>query len=194
VIGNVDPERVNPAPLTVAELIVSGEVPIEVSVRTWVEAVFRFTLPNERLEALSEMEGTAAFNCSAKLAEAPPALAVSVAVCVVLTAETVAEKAALVAAAATVTVAGTVTDELLLARLTANPPLGAAPFSVTVQLSVPAPVSDELEQESELSVARPVPLRATVAAPPEEALLDIVSDPVAAPAVVGSNCTVSMAV
>jgi len=48
--------------------------------------------------------------------------------------------------AATVTEAGTVTDELLLARLTVNPPVAAAAFRVTVQLSVPAPVKDPLAQ------------------------------------------------
>jgi hypothetical protein len=64
----------------------------------------------------------------------------------VLTADTVAVKLAVVDPAATATDAGTVTAELLLARLTANPPLGAAAFSVTEQLSVPAPVIDELVQ------------------------------------------------
>jgi hypothetical protein len=52
------------------------------------------------------------------------------------------------APAATLTLAGTATAELLLATLTANPPLGAAAFRVTVQLSVPAPVIDELPQLS----------------------------------------------
>jgi hypothetical protein len=69
----------------------------------------------------------------------------------VLTADTVAVKLAVVDPAATVTEAGTVTAELLLARLTANPPLGAAAFSVTVQLSVPAPVIDPLAQVSALN-------------------------------------------
>jgi len=164
-------------------------VPLEVIVTGSVEAVFRFTLPNERLEVLSEMAGTAAFNCNAKFAEALPALAVSVADCAVPTAETVAENAALVAPAAIVTVAGTDTAELLEERPTTNPPLGAAPFRLTVQLSVPAPVIEELEQESELRVAMPVPLRATVAVPPDEALLEIVRDPEAAPETAGSNCT-----
>jgi hypothetical protein len=194
VTGNVAPDTLKPVPLTVAELIVSAAVPLEVSVSDCVEAVFRLTFPNERLLALNAIVGTAAFNCRAKLVVALPAFAVSIAVCVVLTADTVAENVALVAPAVTVAVAGTVTDELLLARLTANPPLGAAPFSVTVQLSVPAPVIEELEQDIELSVAMPVPLRATLAVPPEEALLEIASDPVAAPVTVGSNCTVSVAV
>jgi hypothetical protein len=66
----------------------------------------------------------------------------------VLTAAIVAVKLPVVAPAATVTLAGRLTAELLLARLTANPPLGAGAFSVTVHLSVPAPVIDELPQLS----------------------------------------------
>ena len=192
--GKVIPEMLKPAPLTAAELMVSAAVPLDVKVTACVEAVFRFAFPNERLLALTVIDGTAAFNCSAKLAVALPALAVSVALCAVLTAVTVAENAALVAPAPTVTVAGTVTAELLEAKLTANPPLGAAPFRLTVQLSVPAPVIDELEQEAEPSVAMPVPLRPTVAVPPEDALLEIVSEPVAAPETVGSNCTCNVTV
>jgi hypothetical protein len=75
----------------------------------------------------------------------------------VLTAAIVAVKLPVVAPAATVTLAGRLTAELLLARLTANPPLGAAPLSVTVQLSVPAPVIDELPQLSSLNCGGVVP-------------------------------------
>jgi hypothetical protein len=64
----------------------------------------------------------------------------------------VAVKLAVVDPAATVTEAGAVTAELLLATLTANPPLGAAAFSVTVQLSVPAAVIDALAQFNPLKV------------------------------------------
>ena len=53
--------------------------------------------------------------------------------------------------AGTVTKAGTVTEALLLERFTVSPPLGAAPFSVTVQASVPDPAIDELAQVSALS-------------------------------------------
>jgi len=70
----------------------------------------------------------------------------------VLTEDTVAVKPAVVAPAATVTLAGTTTAVLLLARLTARPPLGAAAFSVTVQLSVPAAVIDALAQLNPLKI------------------------------------------
>jgi hypothetical protein len=101
----------------------------------------------------------------AKVSATPPALAVSVAVCVVLTEETLAVKLVLVAPDATVTEAGTVTAELLLARATVSPPLAAAAFSMTVQLSVPAPVIDPLAQLKALKLVEfvelaevPVPL------------------------------------
>jgi hypothetical protein len=112
----------------------------------------------------------------------------------VLTPDTVAVKLPVVAPGATVTVAGTVTAELLLARLTVKPPLAAATFSVTVQLSVPAPVIDPLAQLSPLSTGTPVPPRLIKVDVPLDELLANVSWPVAAPGVVGSNCTVSVAV
>jgi P pilus assembly chaperone PapD len=57
-------------------------------------------------------------------------------------------KPALVAFAGTVTVAGSVTAALLLARLTLSPPLGAAAVSVTVQASSTHPVVDVVVQVS----------------------------------------------
>jgi len=51
----------------------------------------------------------------------------------------VAVNVAVVAAAATVTDGGTVSNRLLLERATAVPPVGAAPLNVTVQLAVPEP-------------------------------------------------------
>jgi hypothetical protein len=100
--------------------------------------------------------GTAAASCRAKVFVTPLALAVNVTVCAVLTDETVAVNVALLAPAATVTVAGTVTAELLLARRTANPLLAAALFNFTVQVSVPAPVIDPLAQLSPVSVGSPL--------------------------------------
>ncbi len=105
-----------------------------------------------------------------------------------------AVKLALVAPAGTVTVAGTVTFELLLAKLIASPPAPAAAFKVTVQLSVPAPVIDPLAQVKPVNSGTPVPLRPITVDVPVEELLVSVSDPVAAPAAVGSNCTVNVAV
>ena len=109
---------------------------------------------------------------------------------------TVAENPALVALAGTFTVAGTETTPSLLDRVTLWPPLGAAALRVTVQASVPAAVMVPLVQLSELSaaaVAVPVPLRLTTAEGLVEELLVMVNCPVAAPAVEGSNCKVSVA-
>jgi hypothetical protein len=133
-------------------------------------------------------------SCSEKVLAVPLALAVNVTACAVLTDETVAVKLPVVAPAATVTVAGTVTAELLLVRPTANPPLAAAAFSVTVQLSVPAPVIVPLVQVMPLNTGVPMPLKLIKVDVPLDELLVIVSEPEAAPATVGSNCTVSAAV
>jgi hypothetical protein len=81
---------------------------------------------------------------------------------------------ALVAPAGTVTVLGTVTAELLLVRFTISPPLGAAVLSVTVQASVPDPVTVPLLQDSAFNAvgaAVPVPLRVITAELPVEELL-----------------------
>jgi hypothetical protein len=75
----------------------------------------------------------------------------------VLTAAIVAVKLLVAAPEATVRLAGTLTEELLLVKLTANPPLGASAFRVTVHLSVPAPVIDELPQLSPLNCGGFVP-------------------------------------
>jgi len=85
---------------------------------------------------------------------------------------------AVVAFAGTVTVAGTVTAALLLARLTLRPPLGAAADSVTVHASDPDPVMDPLLQESTFNAAGaavPVPLRAMIALALIDELLAMVS-------------------
>lgn len=103
-------------------------------------------------------------------------------------------KPALAAPAGIVTEAGTVTALLLLARLMMNPPVAAAAFNVTVQVSVPAPVSELLAQLRLVSKGTPVPVNATVEAAPVEELLSIVSVPVADPEAVGSNCTFNVAV
>lgn len=81
-----------------------------------------------------------------------PALAESVTAWAELTEAIVAEKLAEAAPAATVTEAGTATAELVLARFTVRLLL-AAPFSVTVHASVPAPVMDALVQDKADNVA-----------------------------------------
>ena len=178
VTGKVAADIVKPVPLSVAELMVTGAVPVEVNVTGSVDAVFTVTLPNAKLAGLIVNVGTAAFSCSAKVLETPPALAVRVTACAVVTDDTVALNPALVALAGTTTVAGTVTEALLLVRPTLTPPLPAAELSVTVQASLPAPVIDALVQDSPLNTpgtAVPVPVRPITAVPLVDELLWTVS-------------------
>jgi len=51
----------------------------------------------------------------------------------------------------------------LLLRLTIVPPLGAVALRVTVHVSVPAPLMDELAQDNALGTGTPVPLKLTLA-------------------------------
>jgi hypothetical protein len=53
VTGKVAPDTVNPAPLSAAELMVTGAVPVEISVKGCVDTVFTVTSPNVRLAALT---------------------------------------------------------------------------------------------------------------------------------------------
>lgn len=92
-----------------------------------------------------------------------------------LTVDAVAVNGALTEPPATVTVGGTAIALLLLPRLTVMPPLGAAAFKVTTQLSVPEPVIVPLLHASPVSTGTPVPLRLTTAAGFVEALLVIVN-------------------
>lgn len=178
-----------------AELTVTAVAPVEVKVTDWVAGEFTLTLPKARLLALILNEGPLVPSCRLMDADAAPALAVSVAVWAELTAVTVAIKFVLIAPAATVTVEGTATAELLLARLTASPPLGAAEFSVTAQLSVPAPAIDVAAQfmaPKRLDEVTPAPLSAITVVPLLEALLSIVTWPAAVPAVCGENPTLKL--
>ncbi len=123
-------------------------------------------------------------------------MAVNVADWSVETAATVAVKVAVVAPAATLTEAGTVTAALLLDKVTVVPLLGAAVLRVTVQESVPGPTTELLAQVSALgagvTTATPVPLKLTVAVLSVVELVVTVNCPVAAPAAVGLNCTVTL--
>jgi hypothetical protein len=195
----VAPETEKPVPLTAAVLTVNAEAPVSDRVSDCFAAVFIFTLPKAMLLALTVRVAPPACNCRGKVMEAPPAVAVRVAVCAEATAETVAAKAALEDPAATVTEAGTVTALLLLVRLTVAPPVGAAMLRVTVQLSVAEPVMDAFVHVSALIAGPiPVPLRVMTAAglvePALDALLVSVREPEAAPAAVGSNVTLNAAV
>jgi len=107
------PDTLNPVPLGVAELMVSGAVPEEVRVTDWgADCVFTVTSPKLRLDVLIVSPGAFCSGANTprlipKVWVAPPAEAVSVAVCAVVTAVMAAVNPALVAPGDTVTVAGT---------------------------------------------------------------------------------------
>lgn len=87
-------------------------------------------------------------------------VAVITAACVVATAETVAEKETVVWPAGTVADAGTTTAALLLDRETIVSVV-VLPFNVIEQLSVPGPVYDAVEHDTDwiATGAKPVPER-----------------------------------
>ncbi len=198
VIGALIPDTENPGPEAVALLRISSAVPDDVTVTDLLVAVFSKSVPNATLVALRLSPGVTAFSCSGYVAEAPPAVAVSIAVCAELTAEADAVNPAVEAPPATVTEAGTATAELLLVRFT-TVALVAAEVSATVQASVPAPVRDALLQETEPKPAAgvcaadpPVPVNAIVEVLAPSYMT--VATPLAAPAVVGSKIRTSVAV
>jgi hypothetical protein len=103
------------------------------------------------LEQVRACSAAMAFNCTDSVLVAPPAVAVTVAVCVVVTADTDSVKLAEDALFATDTDDGTVTAASLLLRLTATA-LVAAEVRVTEQELVPAPVNAALLQDTDESV------------------------------------------
>ena len=196
VIGNPVPGIVNPAPVRVAALIVTGKEPEDVRVTDRVAEVLTGTAPKATLVALMLNVAIAAFNCRVKFFVTPPALAVIVTACAVATEEILAVNEALVEFAGTVTELGTVASELLLDRFTATP-LCAAAVRVTVHASVPDPVIDPLLHDSALNSAEPVPGEPVLLAPVPlklitcgavvKELFAIANCPVAVPAAVGLN-------
>ena len=150
--GNAPPETENPVPEIESELIVTATVPLDVTVTDCDTEVPTETFPNEREVVFRLNDGVAAFNCRATLFDDELALAVSVAVCEVVTEATLAVKAAAVAPALTVTLAGIVTALLLLFKDTTCPAEGAEVFNVTVQAAVPVPVKVIVPHDSALTV------------------------------------------
>jgi hypothetical protein len=168
VAGNVPPDTVKPVPIIDTPDISRGPVPTEVNVTACVAGEFSGTLPKAMLVALTLIVDTAAPRLRLYIADTPAEVAVNVTVCAVPAAETLAVNPALVAPAATITVAGTATAVLLLETLTLNPPVGAAAFRATMHVSFTIPLTSAELHESELKpgvvaiCARVKELQATV--------------------------------
>lgn len=192
--GKVTPEATNPVPDTDAALTVTAEVPVEDRTTVSVAGILVTASPKSMLVVLKLRMPAAALRFTVKTSEIPPALAIRIAASVEFTGDTLAVKLALLAPAATVTAAGTLTSELLLDSPIVNPPLAAGVFTVTVQLSVPDPVNELLVQLNPVSPGTPVPLRPITVEFPFEELLAIESCPACPPAAVGSNSTLSVSV
>jgi len=210
VTGNVAPGIVKSVPLRVSEVMVTGDVPVEVNVTGCVDVVFTVTLPNVRLAALT-------VNWRPDTA-APVPVPLRLTTAVLLVDELLwivsCPVAAPVAVGSNCTssvtawvgfkVTGNVAPDIVKPVPLRVPELmvtGAPPVEVNVRgcvdvvFTVTLPnvrlaaliVSCGLDTAGLVSV--PVPLRLTTAVPLVDELLWIVICPVAAPAAVGSNCT-----
>ena len=131
--------------VTVAALV-AALVSVTVHVALW-------PVPKVTGAQLSDDSCAGAARFSVKVCEPLLALAVTIAVWSVVTVPTVAVNATVVAPAGTVTLPGTVVLALLLESVTANPPAGAAAFSVTVQEEDPGVFTVPGEQLKLLSVS-----------------------------------------
>lgn len=78
VSGKLAPETEKPAPVSVAEWMVTAVAPVEDSVIDFVVLVPTETLPKLRLDELRLSPGAAAPSCNAKFSTTPPAFAESV--------------------------------------------------------------------------------------------------------------------
>ena len=207
VTGNVAPDIVKPEPVNAAELMVTGAVPVDVSVTGCVDGVFSVTLPNIRLTALS-------VNCGL-VAAVPVPLRLTTAVLLVDESLWIVNcpDAAPVAVGSNCTfsvtdwpgfkVTGNVAPDtvktvpLVVAELTVT---GAVPVEVNVTGCVDAVFTvtspnvrlAALSVNCGLTTAVPVPLRLTTAVLLVDESLWIVSWPDAAPVTAGSNCTFSV--
>jgi hypothetical protein len=107
-----------------------GAAPLRVTVP--VELFLPLTLVGFRLSEERTTLPPVAVMVSDALCELLPKLAVITAVVVVVTDDVVTVNVAVVAPEGTVTLLGTLADELLLLKLTSDPPEGAATLRVTV--------------------------------------------------------------
>jgi hypothetical protein len=127
--------------------------PVELNFNVCEAGLFSDVLPNAMLVALIASAAVPGFNCNDSFWEIPPPVAVKVTDREVATALTLAVNVALAAEAGTVIELGTLTAELLLARVTLKPLAGAGAERLTVHVSASVPAMEVLLQERPLKAA-----------------------------------------
>ncbi len=158
--GKPPPETENPFPEIAAELILTGAVPFDVTVTDFETAVPIATFPNAIELALTLKAGVPDDGGPSemlKVLATPPALAVTVAVCAVLTPSTVVVNAAVVAPAFTVMLPGTITAPSLVESETTKLP-DAGEVNEIVHGSVPFPLNALFAHVRPASEAVPEPV------------------------------------
>ncbi len=200
VTGKLAPENVNPAPETVAPFTVTGEVPVEVSVTARLTGVLTGSSPKFRVVVLRVRIGFAtpvpvrATFVGLPLDELLVMLIVPVADPVAVGLKATCR----VTAWPGFKVVGKVAPDMAKAppeTLTELMVSAAVPDEVTVSVLLDVVFTVTLPKLMELALrvrfgvaaAMPVPLRATVAVPPEEASLEMVIAPTADPVTAGSK-------
>ena len=180
VTGKVAPDMVKPVPLSVAELMVTGAVPVEVNVTGSVVGVFTVTLPNAKLAGLMLSVGTCGIQPVQKVLETPPARRSGSPACQRSSPLTVAVNPALVALAGTTSPWHGTRPRAAASQahsLTRRRPRSRAQRHRAA--SLPAPVSEALHAGQELNsvpaTAVPVPLSPITAVPLVDELLWMVS-------------------
>lgn len=207
VIGKVTPDTVNPAPLITRELIVSGPVPLEVSVTGSVAVVPTFTLPKFRLPGLIASCGLV---CPTPMLITRIAILLCLIALLLIRSAPVAVPAALgvdVTLIVTVCLGFSVTGKV--APDTANSPLIACELIVNGPVPVEVTVTGNVAVDPTLTLPKfrlvgltdscgivrdtPVPVRRITVDGVAEELLLMVSVPVIAPVVKAADRTSSVA-
>jgi hypothetical protein len=210
VAGKLPPTIVKPAPVIAAELTVTGEVPVDVSVNDCVVAVFTVTLPKLRVAALTANCGL----CAAVLAPlraTTAVLPVDELLLIVIWPLAVPVVVGLNCSCSVIDCVGFSVTGKLPPTIVNPAPVIAAEDTVTGDVPVDVSVNDCVVAVFTVTLPKlrlaaltvncglvwgldaivPVPLRATRDEPPVVELLLIVIWPLAVPAAVGLNCTCS---
>src|SRR5271168_2196957 len=193
-----------------AEFTVAGDVPVDVSVKDCVVAVFTVTLPKLKVAALTVSCGLGAavlVPLRATTAEEPVDELLLIVICPVACPVAVGRNCT---CNVTAWVGFNVTGRVVPPTIVKPAPVMAAEFTVTGDVPIDVSVNDcvvavftvtlpklkvaALTANCGLGAAALVPLRATTAEEPVDELLLIVICPLAVPVDVGRNCTCNVTV